>query len=111
MLNERKRLWYALRLQSGLCRWVVYQIISPPTPPSDDDVQEPRHLCHDPNVLCLPPLHPLLAHQCPPLPAASQLQTHNPWTWIIQSPRTHLGPVTTVTSWGTLPGTPEPHVH
>src|SRR5258707_8061221 len=26
--------------------------------------------------------------------------THSPWTWIIQSPRTHLGPVTTVTSGG-----------
>src|SRR5258707_14801287 len=32
MLNERKRLWYALSLQTGLCRWVVYQIIFPPTP-------------------------------------------------------------------------------
>src|SRR5258708_25262008 len=32
MLNERKRLWYALSLQTGLCRQVVYQIIFPPTP-------------------------------------------------------------------------------
>src|SRR5258708_38517307 len=31
MLNERKRLWYALSLQTGLCRWVVYQIIFLPT--------------------------------------------------------------------------------
>src|SRR5258706_15009288 len=31
MLNERKRLWYALTLQAGLCRWFVYQIIFPPT--------------------------------------------------------------------------------
>src|SRR5258708_36080214 len=32
MLNKRKRLWYALSLQTGLCRGVVYQIIFPPTP-------------------------------------------------------------------------------
>src|SRR5258708_4919704 len=32
MLNERKWLWYALSLQTGLCRWVVYQIIFLPTP-------------------------------------------------------------------------------
>jgi len=31
MLNERKRLWYALSLQTGLCRQVVYQIIFLPT--------------------------------------------------------------------------------
>ena len=31
MLNERKRLWYALSIQTGLCRQVVYQIIFLPT--------------------------------------------------------------------------------
>src|SRR5258708_7687192 len=54
----------------------------------------------------LPPsVHPLPTHPCPPPPAASQLQTCNPWTWIVRSPRTPLGPVTTVTSQGTLPRT------
>src|SRR5258708_33590254 len=52
-----------------------------------------------------PPSDPLLTHPCPPPPAANRLQTCNPWTWIIRSPRTHLGPATTVTSQGTLPGT------
>ncbi len=32
MLKERKWLWYTLSLQTGLCRWVVYQIIFLPTP-------------------------------------------------------------------------------
>src|SRR5260221_10015523 len=36
MLNERKRLWYALSLQTGLCRWVVYQIIFLPTTSSSN---------------------------------------------------------------------------
>ena len=31
MLKERKQLWYTLSLQTGLCRWVVYQIIFLPT--------------------------------------------------------------------------------
>src|SRR5258708_22913915 len=62
--------------------------------------------------LCPPLLHPPPTHHpCPPPPAASQLQTHNPWTWIVQSPRTPLRPVTTVTSWGTLPGTVWNPVH
>src|SRR5258708_5586540 len=62
-------------------------------------------------LLHLPPLHPLLAHPCPLPPAASWLQTHNPWTWIVWSLRTHLRPVTTVTSQGTSPGTVQNPMH
>src|SRR5258708_27067471 len=67
-------------------------------------------LSHDqlPNLvsrIVTPLPHPLLTHPCPPPPAANWLRTCNPWTWIIQSPRTHLRPATTVTSQGTLPGT------
>src|SRR5258708_16736618 len=66
-----------------------------PPPPAPECDMPPR----------LPPPHPLLAHPCPPPPAANWLRTCNPWTWIVRSPRTHLGPATTVTSWGTLPRT------
>src|SRR5258708_29965176 len=46
-----------------------------------------------------------------PAPSSKLGVDPQPMAWIVQSPRTHLRPVTTVTSWGTLPGTVQNPMH
>src|SRR5258708_8243 len=64
-------------------------------PPSDDDVQEPCHLCHDPNMLCCSAslssiLYPLTHAPHPQQQVSCRPATHGLGSYEVQEPPSDL---------------------